>query len=96
MTCIFGRYKNALGIPKQGVHQTRIDIGKVSIARNDVVMTVVGAFLLSLFFFNPFRKFNYYLRVVGIMLLTLFGLGILLHRLFCVRSTIDILLFPHV
>ena len=96
MTCIFQKYKNALGVPGKGVHHARMILGKVSLARNDVVMTVMGAFLLSLFFFNPFRNLNYYLRVVGIMLITLFGLGILLHRLFCVRSTIDIWLFPNI
>uniref|UniRef100_A0A6C0JER7 Uncharacterized protein n=1 Tax=viral metagenome TaxID=1070528 RepID=A0A6C0JER7_9ZZZZ len=75
------KYKNALGEPGKGVHSYRL-FG-VSIA--DVIMTIVGAFLISYFFKLSFVK----------TLLVLFLTGIVLHKLFCVRTTIDKLLFPY-
>jgi hypothetical protein len=69
------KYKNALGEVGKGVHSYRL-FG-VSIA--DVLMTIIGAFLISYFFKLSFIK----------TLLVLFLTGIVLHRLFCVRTTID-------
>jgi len=73
-------YKNALGIPGKGIHSYRI----FNIAIMDVLMTVIGALVIS---YLSGWKF-------GWTLLGLFLLGIILHRLFCVRTTIDKLLFP--
>ena len=75
------KYKNALGIPGKGIHSYRL----FGIAIADVIMTIIGAILISFFFKISFIK----------TLLVLFLLGIVLHRLFCVRTTIDKLLFPH-
>lgn len=75
------KYKNALGIPGKGVHSFRI----FGIAIADVIMTIIAAYIIS--FFSKW-KFIY-------TLLGLFLLGIFLHRLFCVRTTIDKLLFPN-
>lgn len=85
------RYRNALGIPHQGVHQRRM-IG--NLARNDVIMTILGSLLLSFLFFSPFKHPGNFTKIFLILLVTLFGLGIVLHRLFCVRTTIDVWLFP--
>lgn len=74
------KYKNALGIPKEGIHSYRL--GGIAIA--DVIMTIIGAFIISLV---SGGKFIY-------ILIGLFIMGIILHRLFCVRTTIDKLLFP--
>jgi mannose/fructose/N-acetylgalactosamine-specific phosphotransferase system component IID len=74
-------YKDALGKPKQGLHKYRI----FNIAIVDVLLTIAVAYIFYLF--NP--KINFLL-----ILLSLFILGIILHRLFCVRTTIDKLLFP--
>ena len=72
-------YKNALGVPGEGIHSYRF----LNIAIMDVFMTFVVAFLLS-----------YALKIhFGIVAACLFLLGILLHRMFCVRTTIDKLLF---
>jgi len=68
------KYKNALGIPGKGVHTHLFGV-----AIMDVLMTIVGAFLLSYFF-----KWNFIITLV-----VLFILGILLHRLFCVSTTVD-------
>jgi hypothetical protein len=75
------KYKNALGKPGLGVHSYRI----YNIAVVDVLFTIVGAFFIK--YLLP--KYNYFF-----ILLTLFALGIFMHRLFCVRTTIDKFLFP--
>ena len=75
---MFCKYKNALGIPGKGVH-THV----FGVAMMDIIMTIIGAGLLSYF-----MKWNFFL-----VLILLFTLGIILHRLFCVRTTIDKALF---
>jgi hypothetical protein len=76
------KYKNALGIPGKGIHSYRL----FGVAIADVIMTIIGALLISYFFKKSF------LYTLGM----LFVLGIILHRVFCVRTTIDKLLFPNV
>jgi hypothetical protein len=73
------KYKNALGEPGKGIHSYRL----FGVAIADVIMTIIAAFLISYFFKFSFIK----------TLLVLFLTGIVLHRLFCVRTTIDKLLF---
>lgn len=73
-------YKNVLGKVGEGVHSHRI----FNIAIVDVIFTVVAAFMIH--YFLP--KYSFIL-----ILTLLFLLGIFLHRLFCVRTTIDKLLF---
>ena len=75
------RYNNMLGEPGKGIHSMRL--GGVAIA--DVIMTFIGALFLS-FLFQ--WKFIY-------AFISLFLLGIFLHRMFCVRTTIDKWLFPN-
>lgn len=74
------KYRNALGVPSTGVHSLRIG----GIAVVDVVMTLVGAYILAYY-----ARASFAWTAAG-----LFLLGIVLHRLFCVRTTIDRLLFP--
>ena len=73
-------YSEIFGRVGEGPHSYRI----ANIAVVDVLATLLGALVISLFF-----NFNF-LYVSAI----LFVLGIILHRLFCVRTTIDKLLFP--
>lgn len=70
-------YKDILGIPGKGIH-THV----FGIAIADVVMTFIGAFFISR------------LTKISLMYTTiaLFLFGIFLHRLFCVRTVVDILL----
>jgi len=75
------KYKNALGLPGKGIHSYRV----FGVAIADVIMTIIGAILISFFF-----KTNLMYTMV-----CLFLLGIVLHRLFCVRTTVDKLLFPN-
>ena len=74
------KYKNIFGKVKEGVHSYRI----FNIAIVDVIFTVLAAYLINKSF--PNYKFIY-------ILLVLFLLGIVMHRIFCVETTIDQLLF---
>lgn len=73
-------YANIFGKPNTGVHSIRF----ANFAVVDIIFTIIGAWLLSLALNIPF----------WICLVILFVSGILLHRMFCVRTTIDKLLFP--
>ena len=73
------KYKNALGEPRKGIHSYRL----FGVAIIDVIMTIFGAYLLSYFFNISFT----YTSII------LFGLGIFLHHIFCVKTTIDKILF---
>ena len=76
------KYKNALGEPGKGIHSYRF----MGVAIADVIMTLIVAGLISYYSGYSFLKIS----------IILFILGIILHRLFCVRTTIDKLLFPNV
>ena len=73
------KYKDIFGKPNQGAHSYRI----FNIAIVDVLLTILAAYILSIFT-------NYKLVYTIIFM---FILGIISHRLFCVRTTIDKLLF---
>jgi hypothetical protein len=75
------KYKNMLGEPNKGIHSYRL----FGVAIADVGMTLIGAWLISYFFKYSFVNTS----------ITLFILGIILHRVFCVRTTVDKLLFPY-
>ena len=75
------KYKNALGRPGKGIHSYRL----FGVAIVDVVMTIVAAFFISYFL-----KYSFFYTTI-----TLFILGIIMHRLFCVRTTVDKLIFPN-
>lgn len=75
------KYKNALGVPNEGVHSYRF----LGVAIVDVIMTIILAGFISYIINISFVYTS----------ISLFILGIILHRLFCVRSTIDKLLFPY-
>jgi hypothetical protein len=73
------KYKNALGIPGKGIHSYRI----FNIAIADVILTLLASYLISYFFKYSFLYTSIFL----------FLLGIFLHRLFCVKTTVDKILF---
>ena len=74
------QYRNLFGKVGEGVHSYRI----ANLAVVDILLTVLGAFLIYLMF--PMYHFGY-------ILFGLFLLGIILHHIFCVRTTIDKLIF---
>ena len=74
------KYKNMFGEPGTGAHSYRF----WNIAVVDVVLTILAGLILS--------WITGMTRVHSII--TMFVLGIIAHRLFCVRTTVDKLLFP--
>ena len=72
-------FSDILGKPGLGLHRFRL----FNIAIIDVIFTIILAYFISKYF-----KYNIY-----IVLIVLFLLGIFLHRIFCVKTTIDKLLF---
>jgi len=77
--CIFANLKNIFGKPNKGLHSIRL----FDIAIVDVLMTILFAYIIS-----KFKKYNFKKT-----LFNLFLLGIILHKLFCVETTINNLLF---
>jgi len=75
------KYKNIFGKPSKGVHSYKI----FGISMFDVFLTIIAALIISYLFKVSF----FYTSII------LFILGIILHRLFCVRTTIDKLLFTN-
>lgn len=73
------KYKDILGKPNTGIHKYRL----FNIAIADVILTIIAAFIISFF-----SKINFWH-----VLLILFLLGIILHKIFCVRTTVDKILF---
>jgi hypothetical protein len=73
--------KKLFGEPKEGIHSYR----NFNIAYVDLVATILGSIFLA-----RIMKWNYLYTIIGMFLL-----GIVLHRMFCVRSTVDKLLFPN-
>lgn len=72
-------YKNQFGEPGTGVHSYRI----FDIAVVDLGLTIIVALILSWLF-----KWNFLT-----VLLILIVLGIILHRMFCVNTTVNKLIF---
>jgi hypothetical protein len=79
------KYKDALGKLGKGVHAIRL----FNIAIIDVIMTIIGAKFIQIIANMIFEINISYLKYMS----GLFIIGIVLHRLFCVRTTIDKLLF---
>jgi hypothetical protein len=75
-------YKDLFGRPREGAHAYRI----FDIAVVDVAATVVVAYVIARIFGVVFWK----------SLVVLFIVGILSHRAFCVRTTVDKVFFPNV
>jgi hypothetical protein len=74
------QYKDVFGEVGKGIHSYRV----FGIAYMDAIFTIIGALFLSWM-----MKWNYIYTIIGA-----FILGIVLHHLFCVRTTVDKFLFP--
>jgi hypothetical protein len=75
------KYKNIFGEVGTGAHSYRF----FNIAVVDVSLTILAAY-----FFSWLTKFSFFYCAI-----TLFILGIFVHRAFCVRTTVDKLVFPN-
>jgi len=72
------KYANILGEPGTGIHSIRL----FNIAIFDVLATILVAYIIS-------KKYNKNFKVV---LIVLFIVGIIVHRIFCVQTTVGKLL----
>jgi len=77
---MFCKYKDIFGAPGEGAHAYRL----FDFAIVDIVVMLIAALLLSKTTKKEFIPTAF----------TLFLFGIIFHRLFCVRTTVDKLLFP--
>jgi fatty acid desaturase len=73
------QYRHIFGKENEGAHSYRI----WNIAIVDLLLTIIGALGLSIYFKQPF-----WLIFVIIMII-----GLVLHRLFCVRTTLTKMVF---
>lgn len=73
------RYKDIFGVPGKGIHSYRI----FGFATLEVLLLPLVALLIA-------YNFNYKFWNVFFIL---FILGIMLHRVFCVKTTLDVMLF---
>jgi hypothetical protein len=89
MTFGLCKYKNVFGIPGQGIHSYRFGKGIIGPNGIAVVDISVVAFVALIF--------SYWLNRSFLLTFLLFIiLGIIVHRIFCVDTAIDVLLFPNV
>jgi hypothetical protein len=75
------KYSNIFGEPNTGLHQYRI----FDLAVIDILFTFIAAYILYYVFKY---RINYF-----VIASCLFLLGIIMHRLFCVKTTVDKFLF---
>ena len=78
----FCKYRNVFGEPGKGAHSYRI----LNIAIIDVIFTILLALLICWI-----TKWSFWRTLV-----VTFLIGILAHRLFCVRTTVDKMIFTNV
>lgn len=83
------KYSDIAGKPREGLHSIRL----FDIAIIDVILTIVGTLILYQIFSYFFEISNYVSRL-GLICIA-FVSGIIMHRLFCVRTKIDTILFPN-
>ena len=79
-------YKNILAEPNKGIHSIRL----FNIAIMDLLMTIAAAVLLGVLVFDGTKC------IIILLFLSLFFLGIILHRLFCVNTTINKAIFGYI
>jgi hypothetical protein len=77
---MFCKYNEIFGKVNKGLHSYKI----FNIAIFDLTLTLLLAYII--FLYNP--TYNFFYILTGV-----FILGIIMHRLFCLRTTIDKLLF---
>ncbi len=82
MTCPLAKYSDIFGEVGKGTHSYKI----LNVAVVDVVATIAVSALIS---------FSFNINFI-IILICLFLLGIISHRLFCVNTTIDRLIFGEI
>ena len=78
---ILCKYKDIFGEPNTGLHKYRIK----DIAIVDILALLISSYIIS---------YKYNICIIKTIII-LFLLGIILHRIFCVRTTIDKIIFAN-
>lgn len=78
----FCKYSNILGEPKKGIHSYRI----FNLALVDILLTIICGFFIHKYFL--YKYISIYLTIF-----ILFILGIIIHKIFCVKTTINSIIF---
>lgn len=73
------KYKDIFGKPGEGVHKYRI----MDVAIVDLIMTIVFSYFIARYFGYDFKK-----TLASVMVI-----GIIAHKLFCVDTTINKMIF---
>ena len=73
------KYKDIFGAPNTGIHSYRV----FNIAIVDFSLTIIAAIIIAYIF-----DINVFISIFSLLLL-----GIVMHRIFCVRTTIDKLIY---
>ncbi len=86
-------YKNIFGKPNTGLHKYRI----FNIAIVDVLLVIIAAIIITGLWYKfsqqtKKQKKKQVYKVFAITLISLFILGVVVHKLFCVDTTINKLL----
>ena len=74
-------FDKTIGVPNVGIHSYRI----FNIAYMDVIVVLLGSIWIAWI-----MNWSYIKTIVG-----MFILGIIVHRMFCVRTAVDKFLFPN-
>lgn len=77
---LFCQYKDSLGKPGEGFHSVRF----LNIAVLDTLLVVIATIIIKKFL----PQYS-----MGAIFMVIFVIGIIVHRLFCVKTTIDKILF---
>jgi phosphoglycerol transferase MdoB-like AlkP superfamily enzyme len=75
------KYRDLFGVPNTGVHKYRL----FGFAILDAAVVVIFGIIIA----------NWMKTPLWLTLAILFILGIVIHRLFCVRTAVDRMLFPN-
>jgi polyferredoxin len=90
MSCPFAKYSDIFGKPNEGVHSKRLlDIAIVDMGATLGIAAIISAIT------SYYLKENFF-KVFIILFIILFLIGIIFHRLFCVDTTINKLIFGEV
>jgi hypothetical protein len=82
------KYKNLFGEPGTGMHSIRI----FDIAIIHIIILLIEAIVIHQIFIVMWLKLDNIIKL-WMIILFLFIFGIIIHRIFCVRTTVDKWLF---
>jgi hypothetical protein len=82
------KYKNIFGEPNTGIHSVRI----FDFAIFDILATILGSIVIHQIIIVEWLKMNDIIKL-WMVIVFMFVLGIILHKAFCVKTTVDKILF---